>query len=203
MGADVDSANVIEAIDAHCKGLEDATVLYFFIDGSEQRPFDIGSLYKTFAGQLASRRSDLSYTLRHFANLWRSHGNGGHRLQDGLRHYLREEFAHLGHIYLVIDGVDECQESVGIDALMNLLKSLRNDANQRLHILISSRDLEVIRQNVAAVQARRIVMQDEPLQSDIQRTVRSKLSDNPQFARWPTAIKSEIETSLSAQAQDS
>ena len=202
MGADVDSANVIEALEAHCKGLEDATLVYFFIDGSEQRPFDIERLCKTFAGQLASRRRDLSYTLQYFANLSHSPGNAAHGLQE-LRNYLREEFASFGHIYLVIDGVDECKESGGIDALMNVLKSLGNDANQRLHILISSRDLEQIRQNVAAVQTRRIVMQDEPLQLDIRRTVRSQLSDNPQFARWPTAIKTEIETSLTAQAQDS
>jgi hypothetical protein len=206
VGADVDSANIIEDLEAHCNGLEDATLVYFFIDGSEQKSFDIDRLYKTFAGQLLSRRRHLpaSAWMLDYERKSRPRSRPPEtRWEDKLRSYLRREFANVDHTYLVIDGVDECKESVGVDALMNLLKSLWKDANQRLHTLISSRDLEQIRQSVAIVQARRLVMQDKPLQLDIRRTVQSHLSDNPQFARWPTSIKTKIETSLTTQAQDS
>ncbi|KAJ9498592.1 hypothetical protein H2202_005778 [Exophiala xenobiotica] len=199
-GADVDSANIIEDLEAHCNGLEDATLVYFLIDGSEQKSFNIERLRKTFAGQLLSRRRHLlPYMVPYESKEFQPETS----LQDKLCRYLRGEYANFGHMYLVIDGVDECKESVGVDALMNLLKSMRNDANQRLHTLISSRDLEQIRQSVATVQARRLVMQDKPLQLDIRRIVQSHLSDNTQFARWPTSIKTKVETSLTTQAQDS
>jgi hypothetical protein len=202
--ADYNSATVIEDIRAHCAGDEEMGVAYFYVNGNTQSSLDCECLHRTLLGQLACQKSDLSGTLKSFYEThtdgdFRSHGLAP-RLND-FSEALRKLVNEFEHVYLIIDAVDECGDTLELRRMTNFIKEIQGWKNGKSHLLLTSRGVEQFRECFKLPRIVRIRLNAITVNPDIRRTLHAWLSEDPRISLWPQPLRMEIETTLMLQVQ--
>lgn len=176
---------------------------YFYVDGFDQQPLDVECLYRTFIGQLASQTQALPNLLKRFYQLHGSERSSRRDLvtDEQWRNLFEDLMREFDNIYIVIDAVDECEDSMGLATIMDFIQGIWDGGKHRLHLLTSSRDLERIRKKFDVLQAKHVHVHGEALDSDICMALRNQLCKDSKFDRWPLSLRDTIETSLMTQAQ--
>ncbi|KAF8243892.1 hypothetical protein K440DRAFT_560364 [Wilcoxina mikolae CBS 423.85] len=125
-----------------------ASVVYAFISYSEQAKNPLLSAVHSFIYQIVLKNSDvLPMLLGHYAQLKKLRDN-----QEYAVSVLKELLDHAGDVYMLVDGLDECNERYRRKLLPTLLE-LRNKCSN-LRILISSQieaDISELLKKTAAV----------------------------------------------------
>ena len=203
--ANVTSAKVIEDLHTHSDGHEEAGLFYFYVDESNQYAVNKEYLYRSLLRQLYSRKGRLPSFLEDLYSLYGPEGQLKHRaipirrLEVKLQRTLRD----LDDVFIVLDGLDECDESGGYEEMVGFISLMLNLARNRIHIIAFSRDLERIRYSFEGFNATTITINGDSLGSDLQMALRHQLRSQRKLARWPTSLKKTVETSLLSQASGS
>ncbi len=99
----------------------------------------------------------------------------------------------LPHAYIILDALDECPER---DELLEFLKKLAEWRLDRLHVLVTSCRLTEIDEALDSVGARRVALQSQLVDPDIETYVRSRLHVDKAL-KWPSNVQEEIEECIS------
>lgn len=194
------SSRLIDDIKSECFARDDTALIYFYVDGSDHQPLDVTTLYRTFVRQLVlqipgvPRGLDVHYRYRRENDLgtskeWR---------------YRYESLLHnFGKLFIVLDALDECQEFIDLNEMMTILSELLRTRKQRTHLLVSSRDLEQVRQTFTNLEALQLAIGDQAANADMPTAVHGQLFGTSPFKRWPSSLKREVERSLLAKASGS
>lgn len=206
--ADKRSARVIDDLQNHCGVDENVGLTYFYIDGSDPKPLSIDDLYRSCLAQLGSRKRTFP---RNIASLYSHRPGGGYatahkgaNLAEQLRSALHELLRQFDHTYIALDALDEAEDSIGLENIITFLKMiLSNTAEDRVHMVIFSRNLERLRNLFKELGATSIAVDGRVLDLDLQMALQHQLCYHPKFARWPVALKKSVEESLLAQTNGS
>lgn len=171
-------------------------MVYFYIDGSNRQLLSIDTLYKSFVYQVALQLPGLPYEL-------------DKKLRYGpiedreFRRLYKKLLKNFSKIYIVIDGLDECQEFIEFDDMVQVLADLLDPEIQLTNILASSRPLEQLRRSLKNLDALQISSEEDAAHVDIETAVHSQLSGTTPFKRWPQALRNNIESTLLSGARGS
>jgi hypothetical protein len=164
-------------------------------------------LYRSFIAQLVPRIKDLPFQLQYWRSSYGFEGNSLGRFvsigewEDTLQEVLRG----FGRSYVVLDGLDECEEymQASLDGITEFIRKIMEDIRNRVHLIAFSRDLERLRNIFKRLNATTITIDGEALSLDLQTALRHQMSCQPKFAKWPPSLKATIEASLLGQANGS
>lgn len=106
-------------------------------------------------------------------------------------------------IFIALDGLDECEDSIGFEGIVGFINKMMNQAPGRVHAIAFSRDLEQLRQHFDEFNAARIAIEGESLRFDLNRALTTQLRTTREFKRWPQSLVSTVKTSLLSQAHGS
>ena len=199
----VSSSKVIQDLRAHREA--DSTtrsLCYFFLNGSDQTPANLETIYRSFISQLVCQRGyQHGDPARYFQKLRRQL----HRAQEGsalmslLETVLEDRQHDFDHNYVVIDALDECEDSAVLEAIVQFMSKLVGCEGRRVHLIAFSRRLERLQSAFTSLNAAQIAIEGENSANDLRAALRARLSRG-KFSQWRPPLKKTIETTLLSQA---
>ncbi len=171
-----------------------APVAYFYFDFRDSEKQTYEQALRSLLVQLCSRSS---VALRVLQELHRRHEREQRTpTSEELAMSLKEVLGALPQTFIVLDALDECPER---GELLNFLKTV---AGQKVdnNIIVTSRGLADVTEAMDYVGARRVVLQRELVDRDIEAYVRTRLRVDKAL-KWPLNVQREIEQCLTQGAQ--
>jgi hypothetical protein len=182
------SSTVIEDVDRHKP--TKAAVAYFYFDFRDSAKQAYGHALRSLLEQLCSRSND---AFRVLDQLYNEHGAGRQPpANKSLVKALRKIVAALPRTYIILDALDECPNR---DELLEFLKEAVEWKVDDFHVLVTSRHMKDIEEALDTASARRVCLQSQLVNSDIETYIRSRLRDDKALA-WPPSVQREIEHRL-------
>jgi hypothetical protein len=198
------SAKVIEDLAESRDGDDETGLCYFYVNESSQKPSNIECIYRCLIAQLAAQKSSLPSFIK---DVYKRRGRGGYSGRrsspfswDVTFQRMVSEFE---TVSVVVDALDECEESFGLHDLLNTIAKMLAQSNSKVRVFASSRDLERIHSSFKELKATCIAVDGEELHLDLQIALKHQLYSHNKFARWQVSLKKNIETTLLAQAHGS
>jgi hypothetical protein len=140
--------------------------------------------------QLCSQSDDAFPVLD---ELYNQHGGGGQTPSNkSLLKALRTIVAAFPRTYIILDALDECPER---DELLEYLQEAAGWKLDKLRLLVTSRPLKDIEEALDTVGARRICLQSQLVNPDIEAYVRWRLHVDKRL-NFPPSVQREIEHRL-------
>lgn len=182
-----------------------AALAYFYFQFSDKDTSTVDLMLRSLISQLSSWKGSPPTTLedyasRHFRDS-RYPNKRGVTYKDGISQPSTSELSgilhgiarELGEVFLVIDGLDECEDQ---DGLISVVDEILGWNAGHLHIFLTSRfdhDLQTMMEarNMPIVEAQ-IQIVDE----DIQLFIQEQLASHPKLRRRPPKSRAEIQGSL-------
>ena len=90
--------------------------------------------------------------------------------------YLQHVIQKFGHVYIIIDALDESPRSSSREHVLNALETMRNWGLQCLHLLVTSRDERDIRESFDLSPAYQVKMQNSGIDKDIRNFISGRLN---------------------------
>lgn len=164
-GKTVLCANIIENIKQLCTK-DSAAMLYFYVDGSESLPLDEGVLNRTFLTQLVKQLPRDKQKFRYEDPVAMA--------KDPLS-YLRMALKEIDRLYVLVDGLDECEDSIGLQGAIEFLVKTMLLAKDKIHVLTTSRTSAYARMEITDVEVTEIVIGECKDNNDLEVLLRSRL----------------------------
>lgn len=185
------SSTVITKIRDHIQDHPSSAFVYFYFDfnDAEKQGTDkaIRSLIMQFSALMPSTPDALT-------KLYSSCIDGTRQPTTGaLTATLRQIVGHFQHSYVVLDALDECKRR---QELLDFIEELINWKMDGLHLLVTSRKEEDIKNRLDRHISAQIDLQSTLVDEDIQLHVHETLKSDPKLQRWPADVKREVETAL-------
>jgi hypothetical protein len=141
--------------------------------------------------------SQSAFAFRVFDELYNQHGAGRQVPNNTeMANALRKIVEALPHTYIILDALDECPQR---DELLEFLRKLAKWKLDRLHVLVTSRQLTDIDEALDSVGARRVALQSQLVDPDIEAYVRTRLRVD-RALKWPSNVQDEIEECITKSA---
>jgi len=180
---------------------------YFYFDFRDAKKQNLDDLIRSLLTQLSARSDRRCDILSH---LYESHDRGTKQPSDDLLTRCLKQMLSIpdqGQIYIIVDALDECPDSLGIpsprERVLQLLKELVELRLPNLHVCITSRPEIDIRDVLGRLTSCPVSLHDQSGQKkDIVDYVRSVVySDSePIMKRWRTDDKDLVIKTLSERA---
>jgi hypothetical protein len=113
---------------------------------------------------------------------------------------LQDLFGEFEDVYLVIDALDECEQQ---EESLEGMRELAAAKNGILHLLVSSRQTQIIRSTIESIATGTISINESTPAQDIQLHIREQLRRDPRMRKWPSDLQDEIESTLMANVDGS
>ena len=186
-----------------------AIMAYFYFDFKNLRKQSCHDLLRSLVSQLSTRSSSCCDILHH---VYEVHEKGAQQpsddtLKECLKQMLRQRLPGQGPIFLVLDALDECPDSLSFpsprDEVLQLVKELVDLHLPGLHICATSRPEVDIRAVLEPLAFRSVSLHDESGQkADIADYVRNVVNSSPSTAmrRWRAEDKNLVIETLTERA---
>jgi ankyrin repeat domain-containing protein 50 len=106
-----------------------------------------------------------------------------------------------GHVFIVVDALDECPSNGDREKLLAVISDMKSRSLDNLHVLVTSRrvpDIEEALLSLLTVPP--IPLQGSQVDLDIKLHISSQLSADPKLKMWPKEVKVKIENTLTDKA---
>lgn len=184
-------SHLSEQVKKHCRNSRRVVHTYYYCyfgHNQDEAAHFLGSVLNQLC-----RQSNLVTT-----ELYELYSTGGEPSLIELLRALEGVLNHFDTIYVIIDALDE---SIPRDNLLRVLRDLVTDVRfQKIQILASSREYVGIETAMQAISIP-VSMSNSFVEEDIRRHVRSLISSNHRFKRWPQDMLDEVEDSVASGAQ--
>jgi len=200
------SSTVIQDIEAVCE-VGSTSMSYFYFDFRDANKQNLDDLVRSLLTQLSARSDPRCDILSH---LYESHDRGTKQPSDDLLTRCLKQMLSIpdqGQIYIIVDALDECPDSLGIpspcERVLQLLKELVELRLPNLHICATSRPEIDIRDVLGPLTSCPVSLHDQSGQKqDIVDYVRSVVysESEPIMKRWRTEDKDLVIKTLSERA---
>ncbi|KAF2667604.1 hypothetical protein BT63DRAFT_296017 [Microthyrium microscopicum] len=174
----------------------DCSVYYYCYYGHAQD--EVGPFLRAIIIQLCGKTGlDINTCLKTLCGAW------NHNIEpttDILLSGLAEILRSLPVIYVILDALDESQNSQNLVALLHVLATEARFIT--LHILVTSRQERRIEAGITRIdKCSKISMENPLLEEDIRCCVKSKLQSILQFEQWPVQLLKEVEEIVPREAR--
>lgn len=110
---------------------------------------------------------------------------------------VKEVLKSFREIYIVIDAIDECEQS---DDVLRWIQELVKTKDGRLHMLFSSRQDYQLQRALVTSTTSILALDEYSFEKDIQLYIQEQLNTDPRLMKWPPDVQNEIGKSLVANA---
>jgi hypothetical protein len=180
-----------EQIRKHCCKLQRFAYAYYYCYFGHSQDESV-----PFLGSLLSQLCRQSNTIT--PQIHEMYRNGGEPSLIKLLKALEEMLDHFNTVYVTIDALDESSPRIN---LLKVLRDLVTDARfQKIQLLSSSREYIDIEDAMETISTG-VSMSNPYVEEDIRCHVRSLLSSNPRFKKWPKDILDEVEDAVTIGAK--
>ncbi|KAF7377539.1 ANK-REP-REGION domain-containing protein [Mycena sanguinolenta] len=192
-GKTVISSVVIDHLLQTCTSEE--VVLYTFCEFRNQQSINPGAILCTlFSGLLRSYPGEISVDFDDLIREERKRQSPPQTVTRLLK-LMRTAIPAFKRIYLVLDGLDECDSR---SELLEFLPALASDND--LHVFVSSRQEEEIREAFCNASIISLGTQTDEVDGDIKLYISHELENRRELARLPRGLKDEIQATLESKA---
>ena len=194
-GKTILSSTVIEHLVQHCHGDASMVTAYFYFDFNDTHKQDPELMLRSLLCQLLQR----SATIPKSVDALFSACENGHRQPSlyALLELAPQVMQQFTHAYIVLDALDECTQR---QELMDVLEMVAAWELDNVHLLMTSRKERNIESSLESYikDQDTICLERDVVDSDIQRYVRQRLSNDKTLAKWnkDPDIREEIEVAL-------
>jgi hypothetical protein len=191
-GKTILSSTIIETLSQHCSDDTDMVTAYFYFDFNDTQKQDPELMVCSLLRQLLQR---LSMVHRSIDAFFSACENGSRPPLHTLLEVTQQALQEFSHVYIVIDALDECTQRL---ELLGILETIAGWRLQNLHLLMTSRKERDIETSVEGYVGDAICLQSDIVDTDIQRYIQQRLSDDKSLTKWSkdTEIRREIEAAL-------
>lgn len=194
-GKTILSSTVIEHLLEHCHGDASMVTAYFYFDFNEIQKQDPELMLRSLLRQLLQR----SVIIPKGVDALFSASENGQR-QPSLHALLEltpQVIQQFTHAYIVLDALDECTQRQDLMYILEIVAAWQFD---NVHLLMTSRKERDIESSLESYikEEDTICLQRDVVDSDIQRYVQQRLSNDKALAKWnkDAAVRQEIEAAL-------
>ena len=159
-------------------------VAYFYFAFSDMEKRTHGSLLRSLILQLSDQYMTAITALKGLYS--RCNDGGKQPIMADLERTFLEMLSWEGHVYIVIDALDECVEQ---RALLPWLVGL---SCPNLHLLVTSRRERDIEEYLSPAAAAQIPLLASVVDLDISAYVESQVQKDPKFKQWPMGVQEDI-----------
>ena len=171
-------------------------VAYHYFDFNDQKENTADAMMRELLAQICGQSRDVSADLKRLFEqrmYWKYRdGSFAEKVEGAFNDQVKD----FDHVYLLLDGLDECHNGVDLEGVLGALKRASQSSRSAIHILVTSRfdrDLQVHFQDLGAVSMN---LQETELATDVQLFVQQRLHEDIRLRRQPTAVRKEIESAL-------
>jgi hypothetical protein len=161
-------------------------VAYFYFDFRDERSQRVKIMLQSIILQLSAQSS------KPYSALERLHKPSQGQIPPTYENLLRvldELLLEFGHTYIVLDALDECNES---DRLVQFVSRLHGWTKQSLHLLFTSQPREAFMNSKVFKDASLVILSPDITQGDIKQFVDSELHKLSHLKRRPAEIASTV-----------
>jgi hypothetical protein len=189
-------STAIEDVQAQCRNRTSVGQAIFYFSFSDQTKQTYESLIRSVVVQLGHREPGLSLLRQAYERP--EHKDPG---ADELHQILLTIVRSHDHIFLHLDGLDECLGEQ--DARLGILASLEtlSQTFPEIRMIATSRDYPEIRSCMESIQAILTPLDTQAVDSDIQKFVSTQLAQDMQLRQWPSPSKKLVEETLTQKAR--
>lgn len=198
-GKTVLSSTIIEAIRRDVGSANSTIVLYFYFDFNDLRKQE--AIYMVRSLLLQSLEGP-SVAFEKVKNLYTSCGNGKSQPNfKSLCATFKQIIEELTETFIILDALDECGER---EELFDIINQIRQHNPQRTHMLLTSRLLPEIEEQVSPLVAPmdRVRVGGPSVDSDIESYINGRLQNDRDLKRWRKLpdVQEEIRVTLTKKA---
>ena len=114
--------------------------------------------------------------------------------------YLRRLIQRFHHVYIALDGLDECPPEGSREFVLDTLNAMRDWCIQGLHLFITSRDEPDIRNSLNIHTEQQIKMRNSGIDKDIADSISARLDTDRKLQQW-VPHRDKIQESLTKRAK--
>lgn len=185
------SSIIVEDLIRYCANDISRAIAYFYFDFNDTDKQYPDNLVRSLIQQFAARCDHMPDPLVALYSL-----NQPVRT-DALVAMLREILASFCDTYVVIDALDECADRTG---LLHLFEQVVSWKIERLHFLVTSREMREIEETLVPLAFRKIIFERSVVNRDIEILLDDRLEKNPKLKRFPEVYKIKAKKTLLDQA---
>jgi hypothetical protein len=180
----------VENIISHCNANPSFGYAYFFFDGRDSQKGL--QLYENLVRSLISQFSDQCDGIP--TALVGIYGNGHQQPStDSLRYALLSILQGFEKAYVIIDSLDECTERA---LLLSWIKTIVESKLANIHLLVTSRQERGIEDRLQLLSPRRVCLEKESDNRDIEEYLDRILQTDSDFKQWGEKTQGDIRTAL-------
>jgi hypothetical protein len=193
------SSTIIQHLQHMCSNQLKNALAYYYFDFNTTAKQELSAYISSIISQLCAQ---LNIVPSHIKQVYERCSYG--KLQasvDDLKEMLFCVIEALGHVFIVIDALDECPQNGDREQLLAVISDMKSRSLDNLHVLVTSRcepDIEEALLPLLTVSA--IPLQGSQVDLDIKLHISSQLSADPKLKKWSKEVKAKIENSLTDKA---
>ncbi|KAL7789091.1 ankyrin repeat-containing domain protein [Trichoderma ceciliae] len=182
-----------------CEGASQA-LAYFYFEFNDPNKQSAQNCLTSVVAQLCASTKEIPTQLEDIYERC-GHGRSPPSVQDLV--WVIEAYATLesiGHIYVILDALDECPTASPEDyraEMLGAIRAIQRIYRSNIHLLVTSRqEIDIQKCIKPLVSLPPLSIQDAQVNDDIQNYVRSQLASDPKLSSWSADIQLEVEHTL-------
>jgi hypothetical protein len=179
-GKSVLSSTIIQHTLRHRRSSPLVGIAFFYFTFNDESKQDTSAMLRALILQLVSQLKDQDTTLSQLHDSYRGNTPPDQALLDCL-HQIINKF---DHVYIILDALDESPRHKHREDLLQTLADMRRWPGPGLHLLVTGRDEQDIRESLEALDDQIISMKNNLVDYDIASFVSGHMRDNRRLRKW-------------------
>lgn len=194
-GKTILTSTVVEDVSKHCGSATNLAVVYFYFKADDISKKTHAGMLRSIIKQLFERRNRESPALK---KLFAARSEQ-QLTTDLLLKTLKEMVVEFNETFFILDALDECDER---SALLENLEEICGWKTANMHILVTSRDEEDIKDSLEPICTARILISATLVKEDIRAYVRERLKTDKGLKRLRNQpkVQEQVENALTDKA---
>jgi hypothetical protein len=179
-GKSVLSSTIIQHTLRHRRSSPLIGIAFFYFTFNDESKQDTSAMLRALILQLVSQLKDQDTTLSQLHDSYRGNTPPDQALLDCL-HQIINKF---DHVYIILDALDESPRHKHREDLLQTLADMRRWPGPGLHLLVTGRDEQDIRESLEALDDQIVLLKSNLVDADIASFVSGHLRDNRRLRKW-------------------
>jgi hypothetical protein len=194
-GKSVLSSTIIQYTFRHRRSNPLIGIAFFYFTFNDESKQDTSAMLRALVLQLAGQLKDQDAPVAPLYQSYRGSTPPDQALLDCLHQLVRK----FDDVYLVVDALDESPRHTHREDLLQALEDIRHWSESGLHLLVTSRDEQDIREHLDPPAGQVVLMKNDSIDSDITSFISGHL-DTKRFQKWEKH-RDQIERALTQDAK--
>ncbi|GAB1315662.1 NACHT domain-containing protein [Madurella fahalii] len=179
-GKSVLSSTIIQHIFRHRSSDPLVGIAFFYFTFNDESKQNASSMLRALILQLVSQLKGQDTTLSQLHYSYRENTPPDQALLDCLRQVINR----FDHVYIILDALDESPQHKHREDLLQTLEDMRRWSCPGMHLLVTSRDEQDIRESLEAQDDQVVSMKNDSIDADIASFVSAHLRENRRLRKW-------------------